>query len=182
MTPTEDPQRYQRLERELARADLEVGCAEAHGLLCGLLCAHHRDPQQRWLDELLEQTAEADLLVTACRRALEQLYRETQSEFDDPGLGFRPLLPNDDQPLQQRAKALVDWCQGFLYGIGLCGLEQNSLSADTREALADFTQIARMDTQRLEGSQQDQEAFWEVSEFIWVAAMMLFHELGGKDP
>ena len=181
MPPIEDPQRYERIERQLARADLEVGAAEVHGLLCGLFCTRRKDAQQRWLDQLLAQTADNDLLVSECRGALDELYRQTKSEFDDPGLGFRPLLPQDDQPLQQRAKALSEWCQGFLYGLGVSGLQQERLSTQTREALEDLAQITRVDLKGLEASEQDEEAFSEVSEFVWVAAMLLFHDLGGNN-
>ena len=34
---------------------------------------------------------------------------------------FELLLPDDDAPLEQRATALSQWCQGFLYGFGTGG-------------------------------------------------------------
>lgn len=166
----------------MARAALPLGAAEAHGLLCGLLCSRHEDAQKRWLDELLEETSDGDLLVVECRGALDRLYRQTRSEIEDPGLGFRPLLPEDSQPLQQRAKALSEWCQGFLYGLGLCGLDQDRLSEATREALQDLSQITRMDVNSLEESEQDEEALMEVSEFVWVAAMLLFQDQEEANP
>ena len=104
------------------------------------------------------------------------------SEFEDPGLGFRPLLPEDGQPLQRRAQALADWCEGFLYGLGISGLDQERLSGATREALQDLAQIARMKVEGMEVSEREEEALMEVSEFVWVAAMLLFHDLGGNDP
>jgi yecA family protein len=182
MPPTPDSPPYEHLERQLARVGLEFGAAEAHGLLCGLLCSGQKDAQQRWLDQLLEETADGDLLVNECRRALDELYRHTKSELHDPGLGLRPLLPEDNQPLHQRAIALSEWCQGFLYGLGLSGLDQKRLSTATRDALQDLSQITRMDIKALDESEQDEEDLVEISEFVWVAAMLLFQDLGGNSP
>ena len=34
-----------------------------------------------------------------------------------------PLLPCDDTPLSQRVQALGGWCEGFLFGAGLTGID-----------------------------------------------------------
>lgn len=168
---------HERIERQLASADLETSAAEVHGMLCGLLCCGCADAISLWFAELFQQSDAADLLVQECQRALRQLFDETRQAIEGPGLGFSPLLPDDQEPITERAKAVCNWSAGFLYGIGLAGVSpQRMLSESTREALKDFTEITRMDWQSPDG-EEDEEALMEVSEFLWVGAMLVHDDL-----
>jgi hypothetical protein len=149
-----------------------------HGALCGLLCAGTTDPLDAWLRELFEDSEPGDLLVEECRTSLHGLYRETLSEMDDPGLGFSLLLPDDERALAERTRALGEWCQGFLYGVGLSGVAADEhLSPEAREALQTLSEITRVDVEQAAGAEEDEEAFEEVYEFVWVAAMLIREEL-----
>ena len=45
-----------------------------------------------------------------------------------------------------RAEAVSGWAQGFLYGVGLAGVSpERDLSEETREALADISEVTRLD-------------------------------------
>lgn len=169
---------YERTERQLASADVESSAAEVHGVLCGLLCSGSKDALSVWYKELLPEESERDLLAQECQASLRQLYNETKEAIDGPGLGFTPFLPDDDRPLKERARAVSEWCQGFLYGVGLAGISpEQQLSAETQEALRDFTEITRMDVDALSDNENDEDALIEVSEFLWVAAMLVHSEL-----
>ena len=169
---------YERVERQLASADVESSGAEVHGVLCGLLCCGCADALSLWYRELLPESAEQDLLARECAESLQELFRETKEAIDGPGLGFPPFLPSDELPLKRRAEAVTEWCQGFLYGVGLAGISpQRELSAETQEALQDFTEISRMDVDALASDEEDEDALVEVTEFLWVAAMLVHADL-----
>jgi yecA family protein len=180
MVPTSDPKRYerlQRLQRLLASADLESEAAEVHGILCGLLCGGAQDARSTWLEELFSETPPGDLLVDECREALSRLYEETLSELDGPGLGFSLLLPEEDAPAQSRAEAVRAWSQGFLYGVGLSGVSpERGLSEEAREALHDIAEVTRLDLDQVSESDQDEDSLMEITEFLWVAAMLIREE------
>jgi uncharacterized protein YgfB (UPF0149 family) len=181
-TMSEKPLNYERVERQMASADIELGAAEVHGVLCGLACAGHGDVKGAWFGELFLGGNDGDLLVQECRDSMERLYTGTMDAIHGPGLGFAPFLPEDEKPIRIRARAVSDWCQGFLYGAGLAGLAPESqLSSETQEALKDFAEITRMDTDALDDSEEDEDALTEVIEFLWVAAMLVHSELV-KDP
>jgi hypothetical protein len=72
--------------------------------------------------------------------------------------------------------ALYDWVRGFLYAWGTLDLSGAQPSAETNEILSDFTDVTRMDLDRLDDSEQNEEALTEVSEFIRVAAMTIYQE------
>jgi uncharacterized protein YgfB (UPF0149 family) len=168
---------HERIERQLASADLEQSGAAVHGMLCGLLCGGRPDALELWLADLLREADDSDLLVQECRGALCGLHQQTRQAMQEPGLGFSLLLPDDEKPLAVRGKAVCEWSEGFLYGLGLAGVsKQQTLSAETSEALKDCSEITRMEWTTLDG-EDDEEALMEVSEFLWVAAMLVHEEL-----
>ncbi|MGD2083828.1 MAG: YecA family protein [Chromatiales bacterium] len=178
MDRTASPKLYQRVQRQLAAADVDAELAEVHGVLCGLLCAGRPEPLETWLAELFDNAEPGDLLVDECRDSLRKLYRDTLADMEEPGLGFSLLLPGEDRPVDERARALGEWCQGFLYGVGLSGVSPvGDLSQEAREALRDFAEISRVDEQGVSGGEEDEEALTEIYEFVWVAAMLIREEL-----
>lgn len=146
-------------------------------MLCGLLCCGLDDAFDLWVAELLQDMDQQDLLVQECHTVLHQLHDDTRCLIAGAELGLKPLLPDDDKPLPQRAKAVCDWSSGFLYGVGLAGVAvDRQLSGEAREALSDLSEVTRMEWQDL-GGESDEQALTEVSEFLWVAAMLVHTDL-----
>ncbi|MFC1685231.1 UPF0149 family protein [Pseudomonadota bacterium] len=172
---------YDQTDRRLAKAGIDSSLAEVHGLLCGLLCAAQGDVRQRWLSELISEQEADSPAMQACSQSLVELYNHSLSALQDPELGFTPLLPDEEQPLQQRTEGLVEWCQSFLYGIGLSGAKlDKELSDQGHEAIRDMTEITHLDTGSMEESEDDEQALFELEEFIRVAVLMLREELAAS--
>lgn len=173
---------HEEVERRLASADLELSGAEVHGLLCGLLCGAVADADALWFAELFPQAEEGDLLLEECRRTLLRLHDQTLASMKEPGMGFALLLPSDQKPIRLRASGVRDWCQGFLYGLGLAGaVDDSTFSQSTRESLIDISEIARMNVDDLKDSDdEEEEALMQITEFLRVAAMLVYDDLAGK--
>jgi len=167
---------YDRLNQQLQSAGLEVDAAECHGMFCGLLCGGAEEPVALWLGHTLDNLDPADLLVQECRQGLDDLSNETCAAIDGPGMGFSPLLPEDGRPLPERARALALWCQGFLYGVGVTGTRDEHLTPEGAEALRDLAGISQLDSRTAAGSEEDEAAYAELAEFVWVAAMLIHEE------
>ena len=173
---------YEAVARQLRSAAVDLGVSEAHGLLCGLLCSGSEDAPALWRAELLGDLEPGKPASGECRRSLDGLFQGAKTQLEDPDSGFCLLLPDEAQPLKQRALALVEWCQGFLYGFGLCGLSERTFSEETREALRDITEITHMDQHQLEQTEANEEAYMEVSEFVRVAALLVReHMIAGSE-
>ena len=171
------PVEHERVERRMASADLEISASEAQGMLCGLLCGN-TDPRELWFAELFETTKQDDLLARECRQLLGALYDQTREVLQGGGAEFTPLLPEESRPLKTRAEAVCDWCRGFLYGLGLTGISEDTpLSDDSREALHDLSEITRMDLSSLGDSEEDEDSMMHITEHIWVAATLVYHDL-----
>jgi uncharacterized protein YgfB (UPF0149 family) len=152
---------------------LGMGASDLHGSLTGYLCAGGTAGAEEWPAALeLEPDAKKNLHTDA----LSRLYRDCRAQLAGPDLGFEPLLPAADAPVERRADALVEWCRGFLGGVGLSGSARTVLSADASEVLADLGRIAasRFD---YDDDEEDESALSEVLEFVRVGVLLLHTEL-----
>lgn len=178
--PEAVPLQYDPLNEQARLAGVLTGMSENHGILCGLLCGRAGNPEQVWLAELLGDCNPADPQVVVFARELSSIFATTQAAMTGPELRLGLILPDDDQSLGIRALALRDWCQGFLYGLGLAGQPGEGLNGDAMEAVGDLAAIAAMIPAGEEESESNEEALMELSEFVWVAAMLIFEE--GRGP
>ena len=164
---------YHELQHKLTTANASADAAEVHGVICGVIAANQELPVY-WFDELFDQAEEGDLLVADCRTEVEGLYANTLKQIDSVGLGMQLLLPDDENSLATRATAVSQWCQGFLYGIGLSGdAFEQQLSDEAREALEDIASFTRMDVEGIEDSEEEEGALVEITEFLRVASMLI---------
>jgi hypothetical protein len=158
--------------------------AEAHGLLCGLVCRG----AARSAGEFLAQAAAMRLVVEPAevlRSALADAWEKTLAQLEDEYLGFQLWLPDDEEPLEERTIALGQWCSGFLAGLGSGG-QLDALSDDAREAIEDLQQIARAEMTAEPGAddsaaelEADEAAFAEIVEYVRVVALTMREDFRG---
>jgi uncharacterized protein len=160
--------------RALAAWGAAVQAAEAHGCLCGALCARRSYREAEWLAEVLPDGEDA----AAAGGPLDALYAESAAVLAAGDIEFTPLLPDDDADLQQRVEALAAWCQGYLYGFGAAGaLPRNALGEDVVEFLADVAELARVGTVGSAGGEPEEEAYVELVEYLRVGVQLAYDQL-----
>lgn len=167
---------------KLSHGNLDAAeLAECHGLLSGLLCCNSGITAGEYLTHL----AAMQLMVEpgeALAGVMVETWEGTRKQLEDEELGFQLWLPDDDEPLEERAISLAQWCSGFLAGLGSgCSLE--GLSEDAREALADLMEISRAEISSSpddsSGNEEDEGAFAEIVEYVRIVALSLFEEFSG---
>ena len=85
-------------------------------------------------------------------------------------------MPDDDARIAERATALSEWCQGFLYGVAYMGVgDDKDWSDDCRGVLRDFMEISRLDSDNSDNS--DEQAFMELHEYVRMGVQMLMQQL-----
>lgn len=158
----------------LASTGKPVSPAELHGLLLGRSCAGAGFDADAWIADAVELFgAEPSDNV---RQALVGLQEMVKGELSGNDITVVLLLPGDDEPLAERAKALGQWCQGFLDGFGMI-LGNAALSAEAMEVLQDLSAIAQVQS-ALEESEDGESDYMEVMEYLRVAPLLLFAECG----
>lgn len=168
---------FDDLDDTLRRAGAACDAAETHGTVCGALCAG-AEGEGDWLSHILDEASGSDEAQKACRRALLTLRDETYALLRSGTLEFELLLPDDEEGLADRTAALGEWCQGFLFGMGLAGdrLDVEELGEETAEVLRDMGQIAQAGFEGA-GGEEDETAYVEIVEYVKVGVQLLYEEL-----
>ncbi len=166
---------YERLGEALQHASLQPNASEAQGLFAGLLCSGAPSPEKIWLRELFGDASPS----AEDQRLLREVAQHTLKELRDEAFRFKPLAPEAGS-LPVRAEALYDWVRGFLYGLGIGGMDLKHLSDLAQEALDVLTEITRLDLNHLEPGEENERALMEVEEFLRVSVMLFFAE--GRQP
>ena len=165
---------YRELQAALDGMGAGIGAAEAHGWLCGALCARAGFEPADWLRELAQSVAGG---ATSDRAAamLASVHQETREALNSPEFGFQPLLPDADAGLDERVTALAAWCGGFLYGVGTGGPQPDS--GDLGEILRDLAEIARARLEPGRGADDGESDLAELMEYVRAGAQLAFDEL-----
>lgn len=150
--------------------------AECHGHLLGLLCAQIENPVGQWLDALLSAAPSDNALLEEARMEMDAVGRLLVGKVADGNLEYQLLLPDDDEPLSERAAALAHWCQGFLFGMAQGGIKNFAgLPGDCSELLNDFSEITKLTVEN--DTEEDEAAFIELEEFVRVGSQLIFEEM-----
>jgi yecA family protein len=169
---------YQEINDIFQQHDSDISAAEAHGIASAMLCVDARADVNRWLEELFDDDAH---LVDEEIAALVALFNRTQLLLnpDETEFGFDLFLPNNDD-LQELVVALTAWCQGFLWGIGYSHSAAD-WSGETNGILRDIVEITKLD-QDVEESDEEEEAFIQLQEYLRAAILIIRDELQQSHP
>lgn len=153
--------------------------AELHGMLCGKLAGGGEPDPARWREEAVEFLDLTDAPDASVVEALDGLLDNAREQMASPSFELALLLPDDQQPLNDRVEALGDWCRGFLNGFGSAGISGDSrLSGEVADTLRDLAAIAQVDAEESR-DEHDEANFTELAEYVRMAALSLHLEFAG---
>lgn len=166
----------------IAQGNLEAPeLAECHGVAVGLLC-RQADASLDVYIGLLGMLELVNSPGTGLKMALEELLSSSTEQLADDDMGLSLWLPDDVETLEDRTMALSHWCSGFLAGLGSSGDDSlKAMSDDANEALKDLQQISTADVSDTAQSEEDENAFVEIVEYIRVVILMIREDLRGPD-
>ena len=158
--------------------------AESHGLLCALLVTGAMVRKQAWVNSILTQHIEkGDVSAQDAKDVLAKLYDITEAGLATDNFNLQLLLPDDDVDIQLRIEALSEWCQGFLSGLNLVGINvENHSNPEVNETLQDMIKIATMMHQGEKTGDADAENnLVELIEYTRMAVVMINDEHQRED-
>lgn len=161
---------YTHLENAIKVLSLPLPISELHGVMCGYLCAGSVEQGEVYIRSLMhgnkgEQKKTANL-------AIFDLYTISQHQIINFDPAFQLLLPEDTQELKQRARAFGQWCNGFMDGISMAGINLQTLDEqDAQNAILHISQFADLNYDGLNTGEEDEKALLEVSEYTRMAVL-----------
>lgn len=163
---------YTELDRALSETTLKLHASQVHGLITGLLCG--KESKAATFEELVTGNKEAG----ETHELLQTLYDATKKQLVDFLFEFQIIVPSDANDLAERAEALTLWCQGFLTGLKLAEVQLiDREPSDVTEVIDDLIQIAKMNYEEVVASEEDEEAYVELIEYVRMGVIMVYQDL-----
>lgn len=169
---------YTELGDAFSSAKLNFHPAQVHGLLCGYICATSGKGKDQW--QTLLPGSEKN---PACKELIAELYEASYHQLSEFSFEFTLLLPDDSTDINNRTEALGLWCQGFL-----TGLEKSHVSihrqdeSELTDALNDIMEIGQVNYGDISDNDDDETAYFELTEYVRLAILMIFQELRKDEP
>lgn len=153
--------------------------AETHGILAGLICTGQKLNGKFWFDTVLRLAGIGEEMAGSYQNIVVGLYDVTCRQLSGIESEFQLLLPNDSIPFTERAMALSDWCQGFIYGLDWADSPAmaEQMVEEVQEAMRCISELAKLDFTKIEITENDRAAFMSVAEFVRSAVIMIYAEL-----
>jgi hypothetical protein len=144
--------------------------SSAHGILCGFACVKPDVTIDNWLGEVLVNIDLNNLSEKEAFGRLAEIFNNTNEQLADPTLNFSLLIADDSHTLREQAHTLVEWCQGFLVGLGLS--EVQASDEEVLEMIKDISEISQLDAELLE-NEDNAEDLNEIVEFVRMAVLLI---------
>ena len=148
---------YDLAKDALQKLNTDDTISSAHGLLCGFYCVKQDIQLDDWLNEVLVSIDLNDLIAKESHQVLAEIFNNTSDQLADPTLNFLPVIADDMCPLREQANTLVEWCQGFLVGIGLSSVETSD--EEVLEMIKDISEISQLDAELLDSEENTQDFY-----------------------
>lgn len=176
MDTTQD---HYKLETLLEKIGSEKTPEEAHGILIGLLCAQGSMDSEAWYTELMTQPLDSNNLLTSEATAELQLFKQQATTLlGSTDCDFEPLIMDDTAVLADRLESLGLWVQGFLLGLSIGKLPPlDKLPEDSAEIIQDMNDLTRLGGYEFDDSDDDENAFIEIAEYVRVGVLLINEEL-----
>ncbi|MGA8261096.1 MAG: UPF0149 family protein [Arenicellales bacterium] len=178
MSPDQQTTSYVQLQAALDLAALDLRASEVHGMVCGQVCRQLKlvEDADSALSALMGLRRSVGGGQTMVMELVDALMGETWRTLD-AGIEFNLLLPDDDEPVAERAAALADWARGFVLAL-LCG-EQAAVLDGLQEDGGEFVQdLIKISEARAGGEgEEDERALVEIEEYVRVGVQLVFEEM-----
>jgi len=163
---------YIELSESLQDTPFKMHAAEAHGLVSGILTGTPAIAPD-W-----ESLVAGEKTTGRTHELLQSLHDGIAQQLYDLLFEFQLLLPQEEVVLAERAEALTFWCQGYLTGIKLVGIKMTDREpGEATEAIADLIEIAKMNYDEVVASDEDEDAYIELVEYVRMAAIVIYEDL-----
>ena len=168
---------YESLSDLIERTNLSMSPAELHGLATGLLVADTSASENRYLQLVCEEPEQGDVLAVENTQLLRELFQATREALQAITLEFKPLVPEDDEPLADRIDAACEWARSLLYGLAEQGVHQRTdLTEDVSGFVNDLMEISRGGYAHEKG-EEGEMVYADLLEYLRMGALMVQEEL-----
>ena len=177
----EDMPDWDEIADQLFNAGQTLNPSELHGVLVGLMGAgfdpddeHHLEQTLASVEKAVGMQLQGELVDIVSRLNLATL-----SAIVDTDYAFRVLLPDDDDPIEQRLRSFSNWVTGFISGYteGMTVRQAAGLAiqAEVADVLKDFASIAQVETDQVETEEAERQ-LEELIDYVRLATISIVQD------
>jgi len=164
-------------QADITTENIKAHASEIHGVLTGLICAGFAVEDLNYITMINDLFNNGEGLPAKVKTTVKQMFSELWTDLLDDAYTFQLMLPDDDDAIAERGHALGVWVQGFNLGFGLQQKDSPVVSAEVKEVLTDFAEIANL-SDDMEENEATEQAYFEINEYVRISALLCFSELG----
>lgn len=169
---------FHECEQILSTSLQSVLSSYQHGMLTACLCAGKEFHHMAWLEGFVDSESDKPTDNKHAKEILAQLYVISQQQLESINLDFQLLLPDDNETLHLRVKALASWCDGFIIGLKALGIHNNQEQVVMcKEALEQIAEIAQVDYEQVNDCDQSEQDYLEVYEHVRILILTIYFDL-----
>lgn len=176
-------QNYDQLNEMLITSGAGFHASECHGFLCALVCGNGQVQEEKIREYFLLDSVEI-LNPDDCFNHLKTLAEDIEAKMYSSDLDLELLLADEDDALAERSRSLAEWCHGFMSGLGLSGIKDKEIPAESQELIGDFYKIANLDVDdennKSNSGQENDFALMELIEYVRMGTIYIFEDLQGN--
>ena len=170
---------YLKFNEMLAQLDDVSSVSEIHGLITGFVCVGNIIDGKSWLEPIVSHLGKKDAVcLSKYKSLLLEIHEITSLNLHKFGFDFFLLIPDDDTSLQERAKSLSYWCQGFIMALHRVGMDyKKMLPSEATEVIHNIAEISKLDYELIDITDKDELAYNEVMEYVRMGVVLIYSEL-----
>nr|WP_245748786.1 UPF0149 family protein [Oceanisphaera psychrotolerans] len=172
---------YDAFTTLLEHHNMVVTAAEVHGVICGLICGGMAKDDVRWQQHFNALLNDDFGLPAEVKKAVNLLFYRVYDELVSQSR-FELLMPEDDEPLDERLDAMMEWAAAFLAGFGVVQQELNKASPELQEMIQDISSITQVSSEFDQEDEESETAFVVLYEHLKLGATLAFEEFGKGQP
>ena len=175
---TTKPMDFSEIKEMLLQINSLHDVAESHAMACGMLVANTAADKLAWVKQVMGEIEEENLPPAEIIKSLGEWFDEIKNQMQATELRFDLCLPDDDEIIAIRVKALQEWCRGFIFGIAMSGIKDfKSLPEDTSELIDDFSRIGAEEEFELDDLDEAEVSYADICQYVRVGVLLINEEL-----
>ncbi len=166
------------LAQLLERAETECEPYEFHGVITALVSLYEDDVDALWLEFFKVEYDPNDLVVKETIDQINQQIDLINQGLSEDALSFMPLMPDDEEPFQERVYALASWCQGYIMGLNFKGSQWiDGQSQELKEMIKDLEEISQIENYNFDQTEEDERSLFEIIEYVKTGVIFIHDTL-----
>ncbi len=169
---------FQACEQVLGASLHSVMSSYQHGILAACVCAGKGLDDMSWLEGLVDLEDDEPMHKQQARDMLGHLYKIISQQFESINFDFQLLLPDDNEVLNFRLKALGFWCNGFIMGLKALGIHSKQAQVEScKEPLEHIAEIAEIDYEQVDCSEESEKQYLELHEHVRILILTIYYDM-----